>query len=392
MSTTRHLKFDRNEVAGAFGDVGTDIPLMLLLIIVCKLDPGTVLIMFGLSQIFSGLVYRLPIPVQPLKVMATIAIAGGISGEVLAGGGLVIGVVMLLLAVTGSLNLLARVVPLIVVRGLQFGLGLKLSGLAFSQERIPHTVEGLSLAGAAFLAVLLLRNSRKYPASIIVVATGAIIAIVKLNISGEISAITPGLSLPTFAIPKSDALLSGLLLLALPQIPLSFGNAILATKQTAADLFEDCDIPVRKLGLTYAACNIVVSMFGGIPVCHGSGGLAGHYTFGGRTGGSVVIYGGSMLMLGLLFGNGIIPFIASFPMPFLAILLLFEGITMLILACKTLKTNNEFFQVALVGAIAIGLPYGFCIGLIIGILLDILIKYQNSRERKSIITRSKVNK
>ena len=94
------------------------------------------------------------------------------------------------------------------------------------------------------------------------------------------------------------------MLLAIPQIPLSLGNSILATRQIAEDLFPEKHIGVRKLSLTYAVMNLVNPWFGGVPTCHGSGGLAGHYTFGARTGGSLIIYGSLFLILGLFFATG----------------------------------------------------------------------------------------
>lgn len=362
------LRFDRHEFAGAFGDLGTDVPLIILLILTCKLDARSVLIVFGACQVFAALMYHLPVPVQPLKAMATIAIAGGLSGGVLAGGGLAIGAIMLVLSLTGGLGLIARIVPKAVVRGLQFGLGLKLAGLAF--QRLPATAEGYILAAVAFLIVVLLRKNRKLPAAIVVVALGSIYTLVVMTIrNGGVAgaAFDPGL--PTFHRPGWDDLLTGLVVLAIPQLPLSVGNAILATRQTVSDLFPGREVTVRKLGLTYSAANLIAPLFGGIPVCHGSGGLAGHYTFGGRTGGSVLIYGVTFLILGALFGQGFFAFIHTFPMSLLCVLLIFEGLTMLLFSRDMTANPEDFYLVILVGLLAVGLPYGFCIGVVFGTVL-----------------------
>jgi len=98
------LRFDRHELAGAFGDIGTDLPLLLALIATCKLDAASVCIMFGLLQIATGILYGIPMPVQPLKAMAAIMLAQRLSPGTLAGGGLVIGVSMLFLAASGLLD------------------------------------------------------------------------------------------------------------------------------------------------------------------------------------------------------------------------------------------------------------------------------------------------
>ena len=119
------IRFDRNELAGAFGDLGTDLPLIVGISLAAHLDATSVLIMFGVMQILTGLRYRIPMPVQPLKAMAAIVIAQKVSGSVLFGAGLAIGVTMFILSVTGLIDWLARVVPKNVIRGIQFGLGLQ---------------------------------------------------------------------------------------------------------------------------------------------------------------------------------------------------------------------------------------------------------------------------
>lgn len=68
------IRFDRNELSGAFGDIGTDLPLIIGMIIAAGLDSASVLIMFGVMQLLTGFVYRIPMPVQPLKAMAAIVI------------------------------------------------------------------------------------------------------------------------------------------------------------------------------------------------------------------------------------------------------------------------------------------------------------------------------
>src|ERR1700730_18889549 len=85
------IRFDRNELSGAFGDIGTDFPLIVGMILVAKLDAASVLIMFGLMQLLTGFVYGMPMPAQPLKAMAVLVITRKVSGNVLYGGGVAIG-------------------------------------------------------------------------------------------------------------------------------------------------------------------------------------------------------------------------------------------------------------------------------------------------------------
>lgn len=370
------IRFDRHELAGAFGDIGLDLPLMILLVTVCRLDAITAFVLFGLCQVATGLFYRLPIPVQPLKAMAAIAIASGLDAQTLTGGGLAVAAIMLVLSLSGALGWVARLVPLAVVRGLQFGLGLKLAFLALNDHLHEMGITGYVLGGAAFLMILLLRDNRKLPAALAVVAMGlAYVALARPEPAQSLTAhATPfALHLPTPA-----GLLDGLLLLALPQIPLSVANAVLGTRQTARDLLGQ-DIPARTLGLTFSALNVLAALFGGVGVCHGAGGLAGHYAFGGRTGGSVIIYGSILVVCGLLLGSQMLYVISVFPRPLLAVLLLFEGLTLLQLSRDMLGQADGFFVLLLVALAGAALPYGFCVGLAGGTVLHLALAWRARR-------------
>jgi MFS superfamily molybdate transporter len=361
------IRFDRNELAGAFGDLGTDVPLLFGMTLAAGLDGTSVLVTFGAMQIFTGLVYRMPMPVQPLKAMAAIVIANKASADTLYGGGLAIGLVMLILATTGLLDWLARVVPKCVIRGIQLGLGLQLATVALGNFVQADGVRGYVLAAGAFIITVLLLGNRRFPAALLVVAIGLIYAIL-FSLDGGITE-SIAFRLPAFHVPQPADILSGFLLLALPQIPLSLGNSVLATRQLAEDLFPDRCLTIRKIGVTYAIMNLINPWFGGVPTCHGSGGMAGHYAFGGRTGGSVIIYGSLLLLLGLFAGGGFEHVVKAFPLPMLGVILLFEALALIWIVRDVAQSPTEFPIAALVGVIAVGLPYGYLIGLVVGTAL-----------------------
>ncbi|MDZ7359261.1 MAG: putative sulfate/molybdate transporter [candidate division KSB1 bacterium] len=362
------IRFDRNELAGAFGDIGTDLPLLVGISLAAKLDGTSVLVMFGIMSILTALRYRLPMPVQPLKAMAAIVIAQKIDGAILYGAGLAIGVLMLLLSVTGLIDWLARVVPKSVVRGIQFGLGLQLAGLALKEYVQADGATGYILAAASFAITVAFIGNRKYPAALFVIAWGLIYALAfKLDMADL--AQRAGFGLPQVRVPQWPEIVTGLVVLALPQIPLSLGNSILATRQVAADLFPDRPLQVRQISLTYSLMNLINPFFGGVPTCHGSGGMAGHYAFGGRTGGSVIIYGAMFLVMGLFFGEDFDAIVAVFPLPVLGVLLLFEGLTMILLVRDIAEQRTEFPITILVGLIAGSFPYGYVIAMVIGTAL-----------------------
>src|SRR5690554_4762047 len=117
-----NVRFNRNELAGSFGDIGTDLPLIIGMIIVSGIDSTSTFIIYGILQIFSGIYYGIPMAVQPLKAVAAIVIAQQISGDVLYGGGLAINIIMLFMTISGFIKKLASTIPKAVIRGIQFGL------------------------------------------------------------------------------------------------------------------------------------------------------------------------------------------------------------------------------------------------------------------------------
>jgi MFS superfamily sulfate permease-like transporter len=365
---TQRLRFDRHELAGAFGDIGTDLPLLVALVATCGLDAASVCIGFGLLQIATGVLYGMPMPVQPLKAMAAIMLAERLSPGTLAGGGLVIGAVMLLLALTGGLDWLARIVPKEVVRGIQLGLGITLASLALGKYAGVNGASGYVLAGVSALLLLALRGRRGLPGSLVVMGLGVVYAaVVHLDHASLASAV--GFRLPVFHAPTREELAQGALLLALPQIPLSLGNSVIATSQTTRDLFPERPVPVRKIGLSYGLMNLVAPWFGGVPVCHGCGGLVGFYGFGARTGGAPVIYGSMYLVLGLFFAPGFAQVVQVFPMPVLGVVLLFEAVALMGLVRDVAGDRSALWVALLVAATVVGLPYGYVVGLVVGTLL-----------------------
>jgi hypothetical protein len=361
------IKLNRNELSGAFGDIGTDLPLIVGMLLATDLSMTNVLIVFGVLQIMTALVYGIPMPVQPLKAVALIVITQKISGDIILGGGLAIGLIMLVLSLTGLLNWLNRIIPRTVIRGIQLGLGLQLCLVAL-KDYIPSGQQaGYILAAAGFLIGILLLGNRRYPPALFILALGAVyIFLFKADQLLSLQISVPRMTLPEI---KTDSILTGMVLLALPQIPLSLGNSIFATRQLVTDYFPEKKMNVKHIGLTYSVMNIISPFLGGLPVCHGSGGIAGHYTFGGRTGGSAFIYGLFFLAIGLLFGSNSPESLLIFPKSLLGILLLFEGIALILLVKDIITDKRMFFIATVVGLCAIGLPDGYLVGLVIGTAL-----------------------
>lgn len=359
------IRFDRNEFSGAFGDIGTDLPLIIGMILASGLDACNVLIAYGLMQLFSAFLYGIPMPVQPLKAVAMIVITQKIAPDVIYGGGFAIGILMLILSLTGLINLIAKYIPKVVVRGIQFGLGIQLSLIALKEYVVSDSYSGYLLAGAAFILTLVLLGNRKYPPAIFIILGGVLYAVLfhfdNFNLTKAVR-----INLPNLYSPDINDIITGFLILALPQIPLSIGNSIIATKQISNDYFPEKKITIKKISFTYSVINLINPFLGGIPTCHGSGGMAGHYIFGARTGGSVFIYGTLYLILGLFFSGSFEQIVKIFPLPILGVILLFEGLTLMVFVKDIIDSKKSFFIALLVALIACGLPYGYLIAMIVG--------------------------
>ena len=368
------LSFSRHELAGAFGDLGTDLPLLVGVVLATGMDAPAAFVAFGLLQLLSGLAYRLPMPVQPLKAMAAIAIAGKIAPPLLAAGGLIVGVTMLLLANTGALAWIARTVPKPVVRGIQVGLGLQLLTLAVTRFLPSGGTMGWLLAATALAIIAGMRRNRTVPPGLVVLTLGLVVAAVTwpADLPGPWGLHWP--ALPT-RWPTGDEFARAALLLALPQIALSLGNSVLATRQVVSDFFPEREpLTVRRIGTTYGLMNLIAAPLGGLPVCHGSGGIVGHYVFGARTGGSAVIYGTALVFAGLFLVGDPAAFQRLVPGPILGALLLVEAGVVLTLVRDQWPRRAAFALAVACGLTAAYVPYGYAVALVGGTLAALALQ------------------
>jgi hypothetical protein len=352
MNLPDKLRFDRHELAGAFGDIGTDLPLIAGILLATKLDATGVFLAFGLAQIASGLRYGLPMPVQPLKAMAVVVIAGQAGGGLLQLAGLMSGVLMLLLSVSGLLDRLQGLIPVVVVRGVQAGLGLALARTAFGLAGRESTWGWIAAALAVGL-LLWLRGHRRVPGSLVVVGVGVLwAAIYRIDWPALVHGF--GWVAPRPAVLPWDQWLAALMVLVLPQLPLSLSNSVFATQRTVADLFPERPVTLRGLGRTYSLMNLLSPWIGGIPM------------LGARTGGSVVIYGSLYLVIGAGFSGAFQEVLRAFPAPVLGAILLVEAGVLLLLLRDLVRTPGELGLAAVVALICVFAPQGYFTGMIVG--------------------------
>jgi len=373
------LQFDRNELAGAFGDLGTFIPLVAALIIQNGLDPKGVFLSFGLLYIYTALVFRVPIAVQPMKAIATIMITQALQPFLLIGAGILIGIVFIILAFSGAIHIIDSVTPRSVVRGIQLGLGLNLILTAF--RFMQKDVNGWILSIIGVFAVLVLFKNKKLPPALVLLAMGVSFSVFN-GFPLEVFANNVKIDFPTIFAPANNDFVQAWSVLVIPQIPLTISNAILATSLLCQDYFPDRkNISAKRLALSHGVMNLIAALLGGIPVCHGAGGLAGHYRFGARSGGALVIIGVFMLVLGLLYSDAIVQISSLFPFAILGVLLLFAGFDLALTIKDKFLSKSDRFVALFVAILSIIVPYGYALGFVGGIVLSYLISNIPSSER-----------
>ena len=361
------MRFDRRELAGAVADVGVLVPIAVALIVKNGLSPTAALLPAALLYIGAAYVYRLPIPVQPLKAFGAIAIAEGLGADEIAAGALLMGGIFLALGGSGLVDLAARAFPKPVIRGVQLVVGLLFLKIAwglvaeppeaFAEHALPAAVAVPLAAGALVLALGL----KRYGSSLALVAAGAVVVAVTGGSSfeaGPAAVAAPSLDASTFW--------TALVVLVLPQLPLSFANSCLATADAARVYFGERATRVRagRLATTFGTANVVAGALGGMPVCHGAGGLTAHVSFGARTGGAPLAIGAALLALALGAGAGLAALLTAFPLPILAALLASAGILHVRLL-RDLDGLAAWTTALLVGVVGFGvhLALGVAVGL-----------------------------
>jgi xanthine/uracil/vitamin C permease (AzgA family) len=360
-------RFDRMEWAGAFGDLGTLIPFVVAYIGMVGMDPFGILFAFGVSLIVCGVYYRTPMPVQPMKAAGAVAATQAAQTAIIApaavlGASLATGIVWLVLGMTGTARRVAAWVPRFVVVGIVLGLG-----MAFMLEGIKMMATGWLVAAIGLVGTLLLLTNRSVPAMFVLLLYGAICGVIaEPALLQKLSEATIEFRSPTFALSaltwKDFAL--GLVFLALPQLPLTLGNAIIATSEENNRLFPDRKTDEDRLSLSTGILNLFGASVGGIPMCHGAGGMAGHVAFGARTGGATIILGVILLALSLFLSGSVQTLFAVLPKAILGVILFLTGAQLALGSCDFSRNKGERFVTLVTAAFCVwNVGLGFLAGM-----------------------------
>jgi SulP family sulfate permease len=393
-------QFNRMELAGSLGDLGTILPLALGMILINGLDPLGLFLGVGIFYLYSGVYFGVTAPVEPMKVIAAYAVATGISASQILASGAWMGIFLLVIGGTGAITLMGRYIPKPVIRGVQLSTGVLLisqgvkliMGNSNFQLLRKAAEPYLSIQNLGFLPVgiligvglgiltLLLLDNRKLPAALVVVVIGLVVGTLfgthegldKVHLSLNAPLILP------FGWPSSADFTFALLIMALPQLPMTFGNAVVANADLSSLYFGEAAkrVTYRGLCVTMALANFLSFFLGGMPMCHGAGGLASRYRFGARTGGSNLIIGTIFVVLALLLGQHALSIFYLLPMSALGVLLIFAG-SQLALTLLDMKERKDVFVPLMV--VGITLASNLAVGFITGIALAYALKSEKLR-------------
>jgi SulP family sulfate permease len=309
--------------------------------------------------------------------------------------GLWMGLVLLIIGATGIIGLIGRYIPKSVVRGVQLSTGtlLMIGGVklmlgtskfqVLNQTPEPYlTIQnigwipiGIFIGIAGGVLTLLLLENKKLPAAILIVFGGLILGLAFGTHKG-LENLKIGINLPhvlPYGWPTTADFTFALLALVLPQIPMTLGNAVIAYADLSEEYFKEQSkkVTYKAACISMGLANFLSSIIGGMPLCHGAGGLAAHFRFGARTVGSNLMIGIIFIALAILLGPHCLAIIFLLPLAVLGVLLLFAG-SQLALTVLDLKDRKELFVCLLILGItlATNLAAGFLTGIAIAYLLQ----------------------
>ena len=358
----KSFEFNLRELAGSMGDFGTLFPLAIGYIAVCGLNPAGFLVMMGVANIVTGLLYRLPIPIEPMKVLAVVAIAQHWTPSMVYASGFGMGIVWTVFALIGVMKWIAKVTPDSVIRGIQVALGIILAIEAIKMISTWWVIGVLSI-----ITGLVLGRNRYAPAAIVLMALGLVIMIVK----GQFNLVeSPRLTLPIITGFSPREVWQSFLQAGLAQIPLTATNAVIATSALIKSYWPEKPVSESRLSLNMGIMNLILPFFGGMPLCHGAGGLAGQYYFGARTGGANIIEGLIEIAMGLFLAGSIAGLLSVFPVAIIGAMMFLVGVELVKFA-RGIHWGTDIIPMGttLIVSLLTNMAYGFLSGFVVYYLI-----------------------
>lgn len=363
------LRFDSREWSGAFGDFGTLVPFLLAYVTVVGVAPAGMLLGFGAALVATGLYFRTPLAVQPMKAIGAVSIAGAaqtaiVTPEAVAVAALATGVIWLLLGITGAAEKVVCWIGRPVIIGITLGLG-----FAFMLQGTQMMATAVWFAAPLLLITILLLARKAIVAMLLILISGVAWAMITdPSVTTALIATRPGLVPPEwpFANLSWAAVFTGIVMLALPQVPLTLGNAVLAPVEFNNKEFPQRPVTERQMAVSTGIMNTLGSFIGAVPMCHGAGGMAAQVSFGARSGGAPVILGLILIVLALGFSDSLAVLLRLFPQPALGVMLFLAGLQLALGSCDLARDKGERFVTLGTAALAM---WNVGIAFLFGILL-----------------------
>ena len=391
---SQRYQFNRLELSGSLGDLGTLLPIAMGMILINGLDPLGLFFSIGVFYILTGVYFGVTVPVQPMKVIGAYAIAASLSATEIQASGILIAFFLLVIGTTGAITLIGKYIPKEVVRGIQMSTGvlLMVQGVRLMmgtsqfqllrQAAEPYLIIqtlgpapiGIIIGVCGGLATLLLLENKTLPAGLCVILGGLAIGLLIGSHEG-FDKMKIGIWLPTllpFGWPERADFTFALLALVLPQTPMTLGNAVIAYSDLSTEYYGRASkkVTYRSVCISMVIGNIISFLFGGMPLCHGAGGLAAHYRFGARSAGSNIIIGVIFLVLALLLGSSVIMIAYLIPMAILGILLIFAGSQLALTVLDIWNRKQLFVAFMMLGiTFASNLAFAFMVGVLLAYIL-----------------------
>lgn len=348
------------ELSGAVGDLGILLPLAWALSVSTGIGPARLFFFWGIAYALTGLYYRVPVSIQPLKAMAVIVMAGSTPPAMIATASALFGLLLLLLGRSGMIDRVARWFTPAMIRGIQLGIGLLLlrkagrllidGPLVFGTGEARPWTTALIAVAALFL---LWAGPRWVGRQLVLPLLG-----LGVGLGAWLSGSWTPHALDTASIvwtrPDPALLIPALTLLVLPQLPLTLGNAVLAADDTCHVLWgkQAGRVRPRRLATSIGALSIGIGLLGGFPVCHGAGGMAAHARFGGRTGRTTIVLGLALVVLAWV--PRAADLLLLVPTPILAVMLGLVSFELIGLVTR-LPTQREVLSAVVIGLVGLAL-------------------------------------
>jgi sulfate permease, SulP family len=347
------------DLSGAVADLGIFVPLVAALILVNGLAPGPLLLMAGVLSVAAGAWFGIPFPVQPLKALTALAVAQQLSPQVIRAAGLLIGLILVLLTVTGLADRVASAFTKPVIRSLQLAVGtlLVVAGhdLVVAPPAIftgtPETRWTLLLAVLTLAVVGVAVWRRWFVATVALVLVGMVVAAAV----GDPQFGPVALDAPTVAVPPVEVWGAAFVLLVIPQLPLTYGNAVVGMADLARERFPEASrVRPGSVAMSCGIGNIGSALLGGMPMCHGSSGFTAHVRLGAHSPVMNLILGGTFIVLGVVFSDQVLVVFGLLPVWALAGFLAYAGLRHALLV---LDLRGRSLAIA-VAAAAVGIATG----------------------------------